>query len=295
VTNPSTALRPCPSCGNDQNLAYLWGTRIIQCPRCSLGYVDRLPTMEELNQLYDAEFFKGESAFADYVGEKSSLERNFQMRIKQLLKFNRGGKLFEAGCAHGFFLNMAKQYWDVKGIDISPEAIDYARDQLGLDAAVGDFESYPPEANTYDVIAMWDTIEHLYDPFLAVQESAKGLKPGGILALTTGDVGALMARIQRSSWRLFHGTHLYYFSKRSIAYLLEKHGLEMVQFTHEPSYRTLRQYTRVLTYDKSENKNKWRHDLVQRIDKLPLLNLEIPLNLFDIMFVIARKPVKEAS
>jgi 2-polyprenyl-3-methyl-5-hydroxy-6-metoxy-1,4-benzoquinol methylase len=287
AASTATALRPCPSCGNDQNLAYLWGTRIIQCPRCTLGYVDRLPTMEELNQLYAPEFFKGETSYADYVGEKGGLERNFQMRINQLLKYNRGGELFEAGCAHGFFLNMAKQYWDVKGVDISPEAVDYARTRLGLDASVGDFESHPPEPDTYDAIVMWDTIEHLYDPFLAIQESAKGLKPGGILALTTGDIGALLPRIQRQSWRLIHAAHLYYFSRQSMTYLLEKYGLEVVQFVHEPNYRTLRQYTRVLTYGKMEN--NWRHNLVHKLDKLPLLNMEIPLNLYDIMFVIARK------
>lgn len=281
-------IRSCPCCQNSQNLSYLWGTPIVQCPVCTLAYVNRLPTENELRQLYSSEFFKGETAYADYVSEKNSLQRNFQNRIAWLRKFSQSGNLFEAGCAHGFFLDMARRYWNVSGIDISDEAVRYAQEKLGLDVAVGDFESHPPAPNSYDAIVMWDTIEHLYDPFFAVQESVKGLRSGGILALTTGDVGALVPRIQKKSWRLIHPTHLYYFSRRSMSYLLESNGMEIIHFSHETVYRTLSQFTRILTYG-NEGEN-WRHRLVRQIDKLPLLNIDVPLNLYDIMFVIARKP-----
>jgi 2-polyprenyl-3-methyl-5-hydroxy-6-metoxy-1,4-benzoquinol methylase len=281
------ALRRCPCCQNDKNLIYLWGIHIIKCPNCSLGYIDRLPTLEELDNLYSHEFFKGETAYADYIAEKDSLESNFRNRIQKLLQYSHQGTLFEAGCAHGFFLNMARAYWDVKGIDISAEAVEYARNQLGLNVAVGDFESHPPEPGQYDAVVMWDTIEHLYDPFLAIQKSVEGLRPGGIIALTTGDIEALLPRIQRQSWRLIHATHLYYFSKRSLTFLLRHHGLEIVHFSHETNYRTLRQFTRILTFGKMEN--NWRHKMVQWLDKLPLLNIKIPLNTYDIMFVIAQK------
>ncbi len=281
-------MRICPSCQNEDGLSHLWDTHIIRCPRCELGYIERLPTKEEIEALYSAEFFKGDASYADYVADKEGLQRNFRHRLRDLLKYSQGGKLFEAGCAHGFFLELAREHWDVKGIDIAEEAAKYARDELGLDVQAGDFESRPPEPNTYDVIAMWDTIEHLYDPVLAVRKSAEALRPGGVLALTTGDIDALVPRLQRKSWRLIHPTHLYYFSRRSMTWLLEAHGLEVVHISHPGNYRSLSQMMRVLTFGRSEK--SWQHRLLPQVERLPFLDLQIMINLHDIMFAVARKP-----
>ena len=60
---------------------------------------------------------------------------------------------------------------------------------------------------------MWDTIEHLKRPDLFVQKAAADLRPGGLIALTTGDIGSLNARLRGARWRMIHPpTHLHYFS-----------------------------------------------------------------------------------
>lgn len=287
-------MRPCPICGTRDSLGTLWSAKIdmwdsviVQCPTCSLGYVDKLPTLEQLEAFYSEEFFKGLSSYADYVGDKESLQRNFRHRIATLRQFSAGGKLYEAGCAHGFFLEIAQQYWEVSGSDISASAIAYARDTLGLNVFVGDLETHPPQRNTYDVIAMWDTIEHLYDPVKAVETCAAALKTGGILALTTGDIQTFLPRLQKRRWRLIHPGHLYYFSRQSITYLCEHYGLDIVHFSHPGNSRSLRQFVLALTY--GHTKRNWRHRLAEAIQKLPLPEVHIPLNTFDIMFVVARK------
>lgn len=282
-------LNRCPSCQNSVGITYLWGLpHIVRCPKCGLAYVKTMPTLEELAHMYSAEFFKGSSSYADYVAEKKSLQNNFQRRLPVLRKYAPSGRLYEAGCAHGFFLELARQHWEVSGSDISEDAVRYARDELGLNVQVGDFESLPPAPNSYEVVVMWDTIEHLYDPVLAVQKSAEALRPGGILALTTGDIDTPVPRFQKKNWRLVHPCHLYYFSRQSMTYLLEKHGLEVVHFSHPGNYRTLTQMAMVLTYGKT--RENWRHSLFHQIEKLSFLNhLTINVNLFDIMFVVARK------
>ncbi len=281
-------VRACPVCKNEQQLTTLWGIETISCcPNCSLAYLSQLPTVEELAAMYSEEFFEGASAYHNYVADKSSIQVNFKKRIEILLRFSQGGQLFEAGCAHGFFLELAARYWDVQGIDISAGSIDYARDTLGLNATQGDLESHPPAANTFDVVAMWDTIEHLYDPVMAVETIAKSLKPGGFLALTTGDVNALLPRIQKKSWRLLHPTHLYYFSKQSLTRLLNDNGLSLVHFSYDRHYRSLSQMAQIITWHNSDS--NWRKALLQQIQRLPFMDANIPLNLFDIMFVIAQK------
>jgi SAM-dependent methyltransferase len=280
-------MRPCPACNTAAGLRQLWDTNIVRCPTCGLAYVAQLPTLEQLQQMYSESYFQGDS-YTDYLGDKAAAQANFQHRIALLRRYQPGGRLFEAGCAYGFFLELAQAYWTADGVDLSADAVRYARETLGVSAQQGDFESHPPETNCYDVVAMWDTIEHLYDPVLAIRKSAEGLRPGGILALTTGDIEALWARARGRHWRLIIPQHLYYFSRQSITHLLRQHGLEVIHFSHVGYRRSLRQIAEALTWN--HPRSRWRSGLRNQIRRLPFADRTISLNLFDIMLVIARKP-----
>jgi 2-polyprenyl-3-methyl-5-hydroxy-6-metoxy-1,4-benzoquinol methylase len=280
-------LRPCPICGTSEGLSAWRNTQLIQCPTCSLVYVKRLPTLAELEAIYSAEYWQGSSAYTDYVSDKAGMQAHFSHRIKVLSQMSHGTTLFEAGCAYGFFLELAQRFWSVRGIDISTEAIAYARDVLKLRVEQGDFESNPPAAAAYDIVVMWDTIEHLYDPVLAIQKSAEALRSGGILALTTGDINARLPRFQKKSWRMIIPAHLYYFSRQSITRLLNDQGLDVVHFSYVGYYRSVRQMAKILTWKQPDV--LWRKKLLNRIEKLRLSNTQIPLNLYDIMFVVAQK------
>ncbi len=281
-------MRACPVCGNDKNQTDLWDMpNIARCSVCGLAYVKQLPTLEELAAIYAADYWNGRKAYTDYLADKVGTQLHFKHRIASLRKFSSGGKLFEAGCAYGFFLELAQQYWQVKGVDFSEAAIAYARDTLHLPVEQGDFESNPPEPNTYDVVTMWDTIEHLYDPKLAISKSVEALKSGGYLALTTADLDTLLPKIQKTSWRMIIPAHLHYFSKQSITYLLEAQGLKVVHFSHVSYYRSVRQMAQIITWNKPDS--KWRRQLQNQIERLPFMGSYIPLNLYDIMFVVAQK------
>lgn len=281
-------MRPCPVCGNTHNQTDLWNMpHIAHCSVCGLGYVKQLPTLEELAAIYAADYWNGRKAYTDYLADKVGTQLHFQHRIKNLRQFSTGGNLFEAGCAYGFFLELAQKYWTVKGVDLSEAAIAYARDTLHLPVEQGDFESNPPEPDTYDVVTMWDTIEHLYDPALAIAKSAEGLHTGGYLALTTADLDSLLPRLQKSSWRMFIPAHLHYFSRRSITHLLNAHGLKVVHFSHVSYYRSLRQMAQIITWNHPNS--QWRQSLQNAVERLPFMNTHIPLNLYDLMFVIAQK------
>jgi 2-polyprenyl-3-methyl-5-hydroxy-6-metoxy-1,4-benzoquinol methylase len=281
-------MRACPICGTSTNLTALWNIpNILRCPTCGLAYIDRLPTLKELEAIYSAEYFQGRTAYADYEASKAGIQRHFEHRIAVLRQFKPSGELFEAGCAYGFFLELAQRYWSVRGVDISEPAVQYARDALKLPVEQGDFESNPPASNAYDIVVMWDTIEHLYDPVLAIRKSVEALLPGGIIGLTTADLDALLPRVQKSGWRMIIPAHLYYFSRQSITRLLNDHGLEVMHFSHVGYYRSLRQMAQILTWNQTQS--GWRYALQQRIQNLPGMALQIPLNLYDVMFVVARK------
>jgi SAM-dependent methyltransferase len=282
-------MRPCPICGTSE-VTVKWGdANLLSCPTCSLVYTDKLPSLERLEEVYTEDYFTG-AEYNDYVAERDALQANFKARIDLLRRYSTGTDLFEIGCAYGFFLDLARQVWQVRGADISADAVAYAERELGLDVSVGSIETLDLPAESFDVIALWDTIEHLHDPVLAVNKIAAALRPGGIVALTTGDIDTPLPRLQKRAWRLYQPNHLYYFSKRSMTEMLNRAGFDVVYFGYESVYRTLREMTKVLEWRKTPA--PWRANLLAWVRKGPLMEARIGLNTFDIMLVIAKKRVQ---
>ena len=256
-----------------------------RCKVCSLVSANLDPSHKELAEVYGkGYFFEGE--YLNYLEEKEPLQRNFRKWIPLLKKHAPNGKLFEIGSAYGFFLELARMEWEVKGIDISGPACDHAK-RLGFNVECGDFLDIPIENGQYNVFCLWDTIEHLQRPHLYIRKISEAIVPGGILCLTTGDIGALVPRIQKEKWRMIHPpTHLFYFSKKTLFDLLRKNGFEIVHASHEGFYRSLRRVLFSLAHLKKDS--KWKA-FYASYDRLKLGDLSFYLNLFDILFVIARK------
>jgi SAM-dependent methyltransferase len=142
--------------------------------------------------------------------------------------------LLEIGCGTGVFLDVAREAgWEVSGIEVSSYAVQQARGR-GLSVDVCPIESSPLWAATYDCIALWDVIEHLRDPAGVLIQAGQALRPGGILALSTGDITSLSARLSGPGWHLFTvPEHLYFFSPAALEQLLRRAGCRIVQTTRE--------------------------------------------------------------
>jgi SAM-dependent methyltransferase len=258
--------------------------RLKQCKTCSLVSANEIPGREELETVYGKHyFFDGE--YLDYLEEKKAFQKNFRKWIMLLRRFVPHGKLFEIGSAYGFFLELARNVWEAKGVDISGPACEYGK-SLGLNVECGDFLDIPVEAGQYNLFCLWDTIEHLKRPDLYIKKIRETIAPGGIICLTTGDIDAIVPRIQRGKWRMIHPpTHLYYFSKKTLYRLLAKNHFEVLYSSHVGFYRSLK---RVFYNLALFNKGPWE-TMFEYYQKLNLKDFSIYLNLFDILLVIARK------
>ncbi len=275
------------SCSEQKLLFSKHNYSFVECAECRHQFVPFQGTDEELFKTYENNFFS-DGGYADYEADKPVLQKNFARFIKILHKHRPQGRLFEVGCAYGFFLELAQKHWQAEGIDIQQEAVAYARRQLGVHASCGDFLKRPVPENNFDVVAMWDTIEHLRNPSDYVKKTAEILKPGGILALTTGDVGSPTARLLGTGWRLYYPPeHLHYFSRRTIARLLDRSGLKIVQIRHVGFHRSMEMMLYRSLYDR---KPAWSQKIYNTLKRLGMTaHHSVYLNLFDIMMVIAVK------
>lgn len=246
----------CPACGVADarfllkqrpaaRLRFREEFEIVQCPACRHAWVSNVPTPDELAAMYDAAFFSTsqQSAAVDERGEftaeaqQTPIFINAERRVRQIESAMTGSgdgprpRLLDIGCANGVFLKLAARRFEVLGVDVSPEAVEHARERLGLPALCGDFERLDLPASGFDVITLWDVLASLRDPAASLRRIATLLKPGGRLIMTLPDIDSLSFRLLRRFWPLLiPPINLHYFSPASTRALLAQAGLRLERY-----------------------------------------------------------------
>jgi SAM-dependent methyltransferase len=192
--------------------------------------------------IYSEDYFSG-GEYPDYLGEQKALIRNFRRRILVLKKLSPNSeRLVEIGSGYGYFHDLASRHWKVKGVEISEFAAQQAQDR-GLDVLCVDYLSVNMQDFKPQIICLWDTIEHIKNPRKVLEKIVYDLQPGGLITISTGDIGAWLPRIQKSNWRLIHPpSHLWYFSSKTLTQLLLDVGVKPIQVIRPIFYRSLRAF-----------------------------------------------------
>ena len=285
------ASRPCHTCQETGNLGLRFikdGHTIVRCQTCDLQYVDRIPDPATLAALYSAEFFAVGRKFAGDAASPGLI--NARHRVEAIGRLPGIGltRWIDIGCATGNFLACAADTAAaVQGVELSPVAAAQAH-RRGLDVATGDFLDVDVPTDRFDLVSMWDYVEHVPDPAANLRKAIGLLKPGGYLALSTGDVDSRMARISGRFWHLMiPPQHLYFFSPGTITRLLAAAGFEAIEI-HKPGKRVPLDFA--LWKLTSLAAPGLRRGVLRACVTLGLGRIALRINLGDIMTVHARKP-----
>jgi 2-polyprenyl-3-methyl-5-hydroxy-6-metoxy-1,4-benzoquinol methylase len=225
--------RRCVVCGNDKPTLVLRkdGYSIVRCTACGLMYVGEDPAKIDFDSIYGESYYTGgnDQVFSDYLGEERARRASARRRVWALRLVRARGRLLDVGCAAGFFLAEARDFYDVQGVEFSEFSSRFAREHFGLNVFNGTLLQAGLEASQFDLVTLWDVIEHVPDPDAVLAEAARLLKPDGRLVLTTGDIGSSYARRRGERWHLLAPPwHLYYFSRETMARLGANAGLKMI-------------------------------------------------------------------
>jgi SAM-dependent methyltransferase len=272
----------------------LW--RVLRrCGGCGFVRADLELTHEEVRRLYQADYFRGQE-YGDYLADRVSHVRNFEHRYRLMARAAPGVRsLFEVGCAYGFWLDCCSRHGvECAGVDVCDEAVAYAVRELGQQATSRDFLELPLPAGRYQAFCMWDTVEHLAHPERFIARVHDLLPAGGWLFLTTGDIGAPVARLRGRHWRMIHPpTHLQYFSRATMTRLLGRHGFTVASVRSLPMCRNVGEMLGRLS---AMGKGLPRRAAGVMARVLPgwVQRRNLWIDLGDIMFVAARKPALAA-
>ena len=209
---------------------------IVQCQRCGLVYASPRDGEDSIRQSYEA--VVDELYIEERRGRVLTFERNFRP-LQALAQGIPHPRLLDVGCYAGIFLEIAAQHgWDAWGVEPSVWAADEAR-RRGLRVFTGTLATAPFPRRAFDVVTLWDVIEHFTDPKAEMQRINRLLVPGGLVCIHTIDIGSLLPRLLGPRWPWLMEMHLYYFSRRTLARLLEVTGFQVVQQLPQGRYLLL--------------------------------------------------------
>ncbi|MEM8858661.1 MAG: class I SAM-dependent methyltransferase [Chloroflexota bacterium] len=256
--------------------------RIVQCNKCGHIYTNPVQDAEELLALYAAVEDK------TYVDERIGRRLTFNKHLDALEKITGpadGRKLLDVGAYIGVFVEVAcERGWDAIGIEPSDWGAEYAQSNQ-IPVIKGTIDHPRIVNDKFDVITMWDVIEHLSDPLGELKKAYRLLKPGGILAVHTMDVDSLASKLLGGRWPWYMAMHVQFFSQNSMIKFLEKAGFEVVWTGVQGRYLRLN-YLASRLGGLNKTVGRLANGFIQQLN---LGDQAIPINFGDLFTVYARK------
>lgn len=238
---------------------------VVECKECGFRFTNPRPTRDTIGYFYPdtAGYYKPEkprqrsglkqrfvnSILSNYYGYKLKRLPKFldfpvyllyrlkrKMDMFHIPMFVENGKLLDIGCSWGGYLYKMKSFgWDVYGLELNKKAVEFARNELGLNNIKNGFiEDISFENNFFDVINMSMVLEHLHDPLNALSKANLWLKTGGQLILSVPDISGFEARLFKDKAYTLHvPQHLNHFTPRTIRFFLGKTGFKIEKIIHQ--------------------------------------------------------------
>jgi len=228
-------MTPCDICGADNPRTVLESPQLdgplVQCRNCGFRYVgSRRSQLTFGSGGGDAAEVASRVQAANFNIRNLRLEEehrlgilNARWRLDLIREFRTSGKLLEVGCARGDFLRVARESFDVFGVEPNPTLADDAEKVAPIYRDV--IETLP--WRDFDVIASFHVIEHVDSPKRFVTAMADRIRPGGLLVLETPDIHSLPFQLMKSKWRQFIPEHYFFFDPSSMTKLLSESGFKV--------------------------------------------------------------------
>jgi 2-polyprenyl-3-methyl-5-hydroxy-6-metoxy-1,4-benzoquinol methylase len=240
---------------------------IVTCKQCGLTY------MREVDQgivdLY------GGVEDAEYLRTWEERAETFRGHLAVMKKYREAGQVLDVGCYGGIFIHEARrQGYELTGVEPSAWAAAYAAECTGVRVVQGDCLSTSFPDDSFDMVTLWDVIEHLEDPLGCLRSVHGYLRDEGLVFVTTHDIESRFARMLGRRYPWLMRFHLVHFSPRTLSRMLEEAGFAV----EEVAYYSKRFSLRYLLGRFGINV---RSAFLDRI--------KIPINTGDMFMAVARK------
>jgi hypothetical protein len=237
---------PCPVCGSRNNNVLYEPWVDIQEPSKLYGAASGIPGTQRLvvcsdcGMIYENPRFPDDVILQAYISsQESEHDSQYKMRVNSFyhaLKSlsskipGKGAKVLDIGTAGGAFIDAAKRFgYDAAGLEPSLFLVQKGQER-GLDIAHGTIDTHPFEPVSFDMVCLWDVIEHLTDLKGSLLKIRPLIRDGGLLLINYPDIGTRMAKIAGRRFWWILSVHLHYFTRGTIAEICERTGFRAFHF-----------------------------------------------------------------
>jgi SAM-dependent methyltransferase len=288
-----TSLPPCLACGAPLRRWFRKaGRQLARCTDCGLVVVPAGLVRDGRGvSVYESEtpVFLADGNESYYLDVEGNLDAA-RTRLAWIRRYlAEGSRVLDVGAGFGHFLSVARGVFDVAGLELSPAAVAFASDRLGVSCVLGSVYRMPASLRPpFDAVTAWDLIEHLHDPLSALRTLREAILPGGHLFLSTPDAGSFAARLLGRRWHYIDPVqHLTLFNRSNLARVLEQSGFETLGWRSFGRRYRLRYLVDRLSYLYG---GPFR-PVASAANRLlaPILTRSVPIRLGDVLGVAARR------
>ena len=229
----------CPICA--ETYFSEWGKvqaySILKCRACGIGLTAPFPTKEQLAEL-NSKNYPLEQRIQTYMSRQDYFERRYKKYVANIKQVITDGCLLDVGCNIGLFMKVAREAgYAVKGVELNENCAAYGRKEFHLDIYSKYLEDIAFPDETFDVITLFDILEHIPDIGSFVDELKRILKRNGLVVIQSPNFSSLMAELTKSDWHwLTPPDHLYHFTPETLVRFLESRGFGIKEIkTWEPA------------------------------------------------------------
>jgi SAM-dependent methyltransferase len=209
----------CPICGRHFEsrripVRYAMFAMVAECADCRIAFQSPRPSVEASLAYMNWRWRSADAYVADPERQMKRARKQVAHVRKHLKRsgMNQPVRLADFGAGAGSFVRAAlDQGWQATGIEQSDSAIARAREFYGVelrkDWAV----------DQYDVVTMWDVIEHLRDLEGTLRKIGEHLVDGGLLFIETGNFESWRRLAEADAWSLYLLDHQFYFTPTASA------------------------------------------------------------------------------
>jgi 2-polyprenyl-3-methyl-5-hydroxy-6-metoxy-1,4-benzoquinol methylase len=238
-------MKSCRACGSSNTglLFEIEERRVRRCGECTHVYLDVVHDAESIRSMYSAYGNGGQSHY--FAGIDREVETNLDGYLHCCKAAVRNHdsqlRLLDVGCGNGALLRQAQSLGFVaSGVEISPALASLVKEQLRCEVYEQLLSELDLPESSFDVVTMYDLIEHTENPRQDLEQVFRVLKSGGVFFVLTPNDQALLRRISRVLFaaslqsfsspmrRLYYPDHLSYFTAESLSRLLASTGFELI-------------------------------------------------------------------
>jgi len=198
--------------------------KMVRCKKTGLVFSREILPDDLLEKLYSG----SKVTFNEYTG---IIRKDYWKPLEKYAPLIKKDTALEIGCSNGFFMEelLAHGFKDVKGCEPSKEAKEQAVPSVKDKIHCGFFNKDLYPDNYFDLICIFQTLDHLSDPLDILKTCFSKLKRGGMFYSIQHNVDALQAKILGEKSPIIDVEHIYLFNPKSLTLAVEKVGFETVK------------------------------------------------------------------